>query len=585
MANFFDQFDDETVASAATPTVAPAVQTAVPETAAPVSGGNFFDQFDAPTEKPAAQSPGVPASPQSASPANMASYLQATAPANAAERFGHGGGDILLQAAKIPLHIAASLPDILGSNSAQTLRDQLDAFTKQRENDWQANRMLNNQSGFEGLRTLGQIGAAAPAMALAPETAAVGRFAPVINAVRQAVVPAAATGALLPTTGDGSFAAQTAKNMAVSGATAGVTHGALGWLASDASPGTQQYRDAVNYLRERNVVPTPAQNIGPNAATSEDMTSTLNWNVPGAQKTALKTFNLGGLNEALKPLGLSYTGEPGREGFGAVAGVIDKAFDNLRGKISLPVPDAMRTQIGQIVSDAATPDPGIATTVNRILDKALYSQVDSNNVLSGTAFKNAEEMLGDYAKTYTGDNASATERGVGRALQGVQGALRDALADANPQYADQLRATNRAYAILARLQKAVPTNDPDGLFTPARLAGAVRAADNTVRDRAYTQGDALLQQYSDAGLRVLGNKFPNSGTAARTLSADPLAWPFQIGTTLLTKPLYSGIGSRVAGAAVNAGSQGVPMIAGAGQQALPYMMPAIPPMLLGNRNK
>jgi hypothetical protein len=44
-------------------------------------------------------------------------------------------------------------------------------------------------------------------------------------------------------------------------------------------------------------------------------------------------------------------------------------------------------------------------------------------------------------------------------------------------------------------------------------------SDNSVRRGAFSRGDTLLQNISDAGKAVLPNKYPDSGTAGRALAA------------------------------------------------------------------
>ncbi len=524
--------------------------------------------------------------PVDTSPAGIASTAQAIAPHTLGQKFMHGLGDTGLGIVEAATHISPVLPgaEALGAKyipPPQEGGQDVSNYITNRENSWQANRTANNDTGMEWARLGGQMTAAAPLMAAMPE-AEPGIMGGAINGA----ISGGASALMQPVgnTPEGYGPAKFQQFMQGTGL-GGVTGGVLGWFGGDATKApADKYREAVNYLRDRDVTPTIGQSIGPNAAAREDMLSTINFNVPGAQRRALQTFNSGALNEALQPLGLSYNGPAGREGMKNVADIFDKGYDAIKGQITLPVSDDLRTKIGQIVSDAATPDASIAKSTQSILDKALYAHVDENGVLTGQAFKDAEEALGKWAKRYSGENATATERGIGDALQGVQSALRDSLEDANPSVAGQLRAVNRGYAILARIQKAVPTNDPDGFVTPFSLARSVRAADNTVRDRAYTEGDSLLQKYSDAGLRVLGNKFPNSGTAGRMLSADPFAWPFQIGASVLAKPLYSATGTKLAGSAINAASQ-VPALmqpaAQAGQKALPYLMPGLASRLMG----
>jgi len=508
--------------------------------------------------------------------AGIQARIAATTPTTFGQNVLHGLGNSVLGGMETAAHFGAPLAAAAGgtpesvaamTNAGAPISDLISS----RDAAWQVQRRAAGDTGLQGGTMLGEALGAAPLMAALPESSGL------MGGMLQG-----ATATLMQPVGNTpqGYAASKAEQLGINTGLGGVLGWLLGGKGGNNAPSENDYRDAVNYLRERDVTPTIGQNIGPNAATWEDKLSTLNLNVPGAQKDALKSFNVAALNEALDPLGMSYTGPPGNTAFKNVRQVVDKAYDSIKSKISLPVTDEFRTQIGQIVSDAATPDASIAKTTQKILDKALYSKIGTNGVLDGSSFKAAEEELGTYAKDYMGNGASATERQVGRALISIQGALRDSLEDANPQVAAQLRATNRAYAILARVQDAVPVGNPDRLFTPYQLASSVARADNTVRGRAYTEGDALLQKFSDAGLRVLGNKFPDSGTAGRVMNADPFALAMQGAITVPTYPLYSRMGTRLAGAAINgvanASNVAGPLMGSAAralQPVSPYLLP------------
>ena len=55
----------------------------------------------------------------------------------------------------------------------------------------------------------------------------------------------------------------------------------------------------------------------------------------------------------------------------------------------------------------------------------------------------------------------------------------------------------------------------EGVFTPGQLLNAIRQNDSSVRDRATSRGAALMQDWATQGQKVLGDKYPDSGTAGR----------------------------------------------------------------------
>jgi hypothetical protein len=58
----------------------------------------------------------------------------------------------------------------------------------------------------------------------------------------------------------------------------------------------------------------------------------------------------------------------------------------------------------------------------------------------------------------------------------------------------------------------------DGVFSAGQLQSAVKAMDRSKDKGKFSRGDALMQDLSDAGKSVLGDKVPNSGTADRLMN-------------------------------------------------------------------
>src|SRR5699024_6183658 len=105
---------------------------------------------------------------------------------------------------------------------------------------------------------------------------------------------------------------------------------------------------------------------------------------------------------------------------------------------------------------------------------------------------------------------------VGNAIGELQKALRENLARMNPQHADRLRSVNEAFANFVRLENAAGRiGAQDGVFTPQQLASAIRQTDRSARRGAYSRGDALMQDLSDAAQSRMSAQIPDSGTAGR----------------------------------------------------------------------
>ena len=127
--------------------------------------------------------------------------------------------------------------------------------------------------------------------------------------------------------------------------------------------------------------------------------------------------------------------------------------------------------------------------------------------------------------------------------------------------AKELSKTDKAYAMYKRVEKASGAiGAPSGEFTPAQLSNAVRALEK--QPSKYARGEALLQNISDAGKNVLGNKISNAnpwikglitGAGGGTAYATGAAVPTILGTiaaTVGTYGLYNPISRKLINKAV-----------------------------------
>ena len=127
--------------------------------------------------------------------------------------------------------------------------------------------------------------------------------------------------------------------------------------------------------------------------------------------------------------------------------------------------------------------------------------------------------------------------------------------------ANELAKTDKAYAMYKRVEKASGAiGAPSGEFTPAQLSNAVSALEK--QKGKYARGEALLQNISDAGKNVLGNKISNAnpwikglitGAGGGTAYAAGAAVPTILGTiaaTIGTYGLYNPISRKLINKAI-----------------------------------
>lgn len=293
------------------------------------------------------------------------------------------------------------------------------------------------------------------------------------------------------------------------GATAAV-RGASRVISPNVSPELKTLFDA-------GVTPTPGQVLGGAAKRVEDkLTSApiLGDAIANARGRVNEEFNKAALNRGLSKIG-EKVDEVGREGVELAGQKIGDAYDALLPKLSVKVDQPFAAELQKISGMAQNlPGPQLEQ-FNSIVGKNLAGRFAPNGGMAGETLKEAESTLGYYARQYKGA-ANPDQRMLGDAIQEVQNSLRGLVSRSNPQYADELKAINTAFANQVRVEGAAARlGSKNGIFTPEGLVGAVKAADRSSRKNQFAKGNALMQDLSDAGVDVLGRGVPDSGTAGR----------------------------------------------------------------------
>jgi len=299
-------------------------------------------------------------------------------------------------------------------------------------------------------------------------------------------------------------------------------------VASYADPVALPFRAAGGVIRGANnpdakmlykegVSPTMGQTLGGTAGRLEETIGTvpvLGSAIAAGKRRANEQFNLAARNRALKPIGETADKRiVGTAGIDEVSRKLSLAYDDLLPKVRL-TPDAQL--LDDIAKAVAEAKKIIGPDAARSLDKILENQVTPHlgAPVGGVKFKAIEEALGKLGEKFRGSNLP-DQKIVGDAVSEVKTALKDALARSNPKHAERLKDINRGYANYARLRAAQKSVKSGEDFTPGHLATAVRASDRSVGKGDFARGRALGQDLSSAGMRVLGDKVPSSGTAER----------------------------------------------------------------------
>lgn len=347
-------------------------------------------------------------------------------------------------------------------------------------------------------------------------------------------------------------AAQTPEEMAAQGITGtllggGVTAGlsGAGRLLAPA------VRPEAAALREQGIPLTPGSAFGGRIQQVEQAAESLpivGGIVSGARQKQFEKFNVAAYNKVLSnidpklkvPQGLT-----GRDAYmfveKAVSDQYDKAVPNLRIQFTPRVESGFDAIKKRYAGTKLPPD--LRQEFSQYVD-GLKSDFRANQVISG---RQAQAIKQDLAKL---SNAYSMETGskalLADAYKDLQGLYMNTMKNQNPAFAADLKKADRAFVDFVRVQTAMAkTRGDEGIFTPAQLESAVRQSDRSARKGAFARGAAPMQELSGTGTSVLGQKVPDSGTAARGMTGalltggvgyvDPLAGSL---TALMTAPYY-----------------------------------------------
>lgn len=456
-------------------------------------------------------------------------------PSTVAERVGYGLLDPFNKGAQLLAH---ALPDtaVNAVNSAtQYLNDlpvigpatkalgmtpstpeQLDQSIAAGERAYEASRAAAGSTGFDWARFGGNVLGSAPLAAFAPAGGAAG----LASAAGRGAVGGALGGLFAPVTSGNSedfwrTTAQQAATGALGGAVLGPVFNQLGRVIS---PNVSQ---DVQALRSAGVNPTPGQILGGGWARTEEKLGSvpiLGDFIKGAQGRAVREFNEAAYNQALAPIGKKFSGEVGQEGIDKISRLIGDAYDDVLPKMRLHADPQFQQEVVNLSQLAGGLPKAQQDQFMNIVRSQIGAKMSPAGYMDGKTLKGVQSELGRIAKGYLGDS-SFDQRMLGQAVQELRDTVDRTLMRTNPpELAQQLQNANQAWANFVRLRAAAATQgaaNNEGVFTAAQLSNAVRSADKSVGKGDFAKGRALMQDLAGAGQRVLGSKYPDSGTAGR----------------------------------------------------------------------
>lgn len=433
-----------------------------------------------------------------------------------------GMGDIVKGGAQDIVHGLAWLGGKIAPNSqftqdANAAIPQMQQTVSQQDQAYAQQRAAQGETGTDWKRMGGQAVATLPLAAVMPAGSGL------LGSTVAGALSGAASSALQPVgqlQPGQTFAGQKAGQVAggaLAGGVAGPIVSGLGRVISGAGSAAQQR------LAQAGVNMTPGQILGGAWQRTEDkLTSVpvLGDLIKNAQQRAAQSFNTATYNQVLAPLGQKYSGPIGNEGVAVVRKTIGDAYDNTLSQMQFKIDHPFVADLQNLGQMSQGLPAQQQQTFANILKTQIMGKFSPQGIMDGQTLKGVQSELSRMARGYLGD-PSFDNRQLGQAISALKDSVDAALPRSNsPELAQQLQNANTAYANFVRLRTAAASQgamNNGGVFTAAQLNNAVRANDKSVGKGASATGNALMQDLSGAGQQVLGSKYPDSGTAGRSM--------------------------------------------------------------------
>lgn len=348
---------------------------------------------------------------------------------------------------------------------------------------------------------------------------AAGRAAQVGGNVARSGTAAAASGAAYGLGGPGETFKERVDDAAINAASGFALGGAMGAVGSRgpkpakraAAPSSTKAKATT--LRESGVSLTPGQQMGGLAKNAEDLAMRapiLGPAIGGARQRGVESLNRAVGLRALNEIGedLPRNVDTGFEAVKHVRERLGKVYDDAADLVPSVAPDeqfsqglqAVRGQLGDLSETSASQFESIlANRLGRL----------QPGVSGRTAMQVADEIEGLAAKAQVSDDLS--QQLMGERLGDVAHEIRALIARTNPEAGAMIQQADKGWAIFARMRNAA-SKGVDGVFTPGQLRTAVRMEDGSVAKGRAAEGEALLQDLSNAST-IMPDQFGNPGTA------------------------------------------------------------------------
>jgi hypothetical protein len=273
--------------------------------------------------------------------------------------------------------------------------------------------------------------------------------------------------------------------------------------------------------------------------------------IKGARREQFEAFNKAAFNRALKAIDPKLTVPkelPLREAADFTYQQISNKYNTIYPNTQLSLNNTLNRQLSGLQNKYSTATLGEAGAAQfQAQLNNIKSRFEGGKPITGAQVKALKEDLRLLTDAYKG--SAGSEKLLGNAFDDLENSVMMSFRNQNPKYAKDLKSADTAYATYKKVENAAASaKGADGVFTPAQLETAVKQGNKS----QYARGKALLQDLSNTGYDVLGNKVPDSGTAGRLGIAGMLTGgaamlnPKAVVPTAIASGLYTPFGMKYA---------------------------------------
>jgi hypothetical protein len=315
----------------------------------------------------------------------------------------------------------------------------------------------------------------------------------------------------------------------VMGAGAAMAGGAIGRGAiNSAARAVSPTGGALREVYKEGGRPTIGQRIGGVADRAEQAFAS----IPGiggvqrsARNAAVQDWQAGAFNKALREIGekLPKGVKSGTSAHAYMQRAFDKAYDKARSGMTFRPDQDFANDLGRIQQDVAALSDQSKNAFRNIIKGNLGNRLAARGgTLGGDDYKRAVSQITKKANKLR--NNPQGDHELAAALEDFAAAMDGAARrHSPPEFAKLLDNADRGYAQAALIEGAGKRagGGEIGEFTGKQLEAEIRN-NSGVRSRRMLSGNALLQDYAAAGVR-LGDSVPDSGTPERLMTMGGLA--------------------------------------------------------------